>query len=79
MTCEVNILNALKKRKRITRKTAIENGWCENLTATISSLRKRGYKILTLRAKTPEGLIYTRYALAGEGKRRSTSRLSKAS
>jgi len=63
MTNEDKILSALKRRMRVTRKTAIEHGWCENLTATIARLRKRGYKILTLKAMTPEGVPYTRYRL----------------
>jgi hypothetical protein len=45
--CEVKVLRALRKRMRVTRKTAIENGWSENLTATISDLRKKGYVIGT--------------------------------
>ena len=64
--CEVKVLRALRKRMRVTRKTAIENGWSENLTATISNLRKKGYVIGTVTAKTPEGITYTRYRLLFE-------------
>ena len=46
------LLSALRKRMRVTRKTAIENGWAENLTAPI--------------AKTPEGKPYSRYRLLSE-------------
>lgn len=63
MTCEDRILSALEKRRRVTRKTAITNGWCENLTATISRLRESGYEIEPVRAKTPEGDSFTRYRL----------------
>ena len=45
MSAESKVLRALKKRNRVTRKTAIENGWAENLTATISRLRKMGHDI----------------------------------
>tara|TARA_Y100000401_G_scaffold5878_1_gene4033 strand:- start:2899 stop:3066 length:168 start_codon:yes stop_codon:yes gene_type:complete len=48
---------------RVTRKTAIQRGWCENLTATISDLRSKGYPIDTVTAKLPEGGSYTRYRL----------------
>jgi hypothetical protein len=44
-TNEDRLLTALRKRMRVTRKTAIENGWCENLTATISDLRRKGFDI----------------------------------
>lgn len=64
--CEVKVLRALRKRMRVTRKTAIENSWAENLTATISDLRKKGYVIGTVTAKTPEGTTYTRYRLVFE-------------
>ena len=64
--CEVKVLRALRKRMRVTRKTAIENSWAENLTATISDLRKKGYVIGTVTAKTPEGTTYTRYRLMFE-------------
>ena len=64
--CEVKVLRALRKRMRVTRKTAIENNWAENLTATISDLRKKGYVIVTVKAKTPEGTTYTRYRLVFE-------------
>jgi hypothetical protein len=36
MTNEARVLSALRRGMRVTRKTAIERGWCENLTATIS-------------------------------------------
>ena len=60
------LLSALRKRMRVTRKTAIENGWAENLTAAISKLRKKGYTIEAVSAKTPEGKPYTRYRLLSE-------------
>ena len=60
---ESRVLKALKRGMRVTRKTAIERGWCENLTATISRLRKRGYEIIAIRAKSPDGSKYTRYKL----------------
>ena len=63
MSCEKNILNALKKRMRVTRKTAIERGWCENLTATISRLRRMGYNIVAVKAVDAYGESYTRYRL----------------
>lgn len=63
MSNELRVLSALKSKRRVTRKTAIENGWCENLTATISRLRQMGYKILTVKVIEPEG-VYTRYRLA---------------
>ena len=61
--CETKVLAALKKGMRVTRKTAIQGGWCENLTATISDLRSKGYSIDTVTAKLPEGGSYTRYRL----------------
>ena len=61
--CETKVLAALKKGMRVTRKTAIQRGWCENLTATISDLRSKGYPIDTVTAKLPEGGSYTRYRL----------------
>ena len=45
---EKRVLSALKRKMRVTRKTAIEHGWCENLTATISRLRKLGFVIEAL-------------------------------
>ena len=60
---ENKVLSALKRGMRVTRKTSIERGWCENLTATISRLRKRGYEIIAVRAKSPDGSMYTRYKL----------------
>lgn len=62
MSNELRVLSALKSNRRVTRKTAIENGWCENLTATISRLRQMGYKILAVKVTGPEGL-FTRYRL----------------
>ena len=59
MTTDQKILRALQKRMRVTRKTAIQRGWAENLTASIASLRKRGYEIETV----TEGESYTRYRL----------------
>ena len=63
MSNELRVLKALLRRRRVTRKTAIEMGLCENLTATISRLRKMGIAIMAVRAKTPEGETYTRYKL----------------
>ena len=63
MTAESKVLRALRKRNRVTRKTAIENGWAENLTATISRLRKMGHDIVPVMARTSEGETYTRYRL----------------
>ena len=57
------VLRALKKGMRVTRKTAIERGWCENLTASISRLRQAGYVIEAVKAMTPDGDRYTRYRL----------------
>jgi hypothetical protein len=61
--CESKVLAALRKGMRVTRKTAIERGWCENLTATISKLRQKGFLIETIKAQLPEGGSYTRYRL----------------
>ena len=61
--CQKKTLSALKKRMRVTRKTAIQHGWCENLTATISDLRDRGHSIETIKAKSDDGSHYTRYRL----------------
>jgi hypothetical protein len=61
--CQKKTLSALKKRMRVTRKTAIQHGWCENLTATISDLRDRGHNIETIKAKADDGSQYTRYRL----------------
>ncbi len=66
MTNEGKLLGALRKRMRVTRKTAIQRGWSENLTADISRLRNRGFDIDTVTAKTPEGDSYTRYRLMAE-------------
>ena len=66
---EQYILAALKRNRRVTRKTAIENGWAENLTATISRLRKLGFIIEAIRAMTPEGEAYTRYNLVSSPKK----------
>jgi len=65
MTNESLVLSALRRGMRVTRKTAIERGWCENLTATISRLRKRGYQIIAIKANSPDG-PYTRYKLLAE-------------
>jgi hypothetical protein len=66
MTNEGKLLGALRKRMRVTRKTAIQRGWSENLTADISRLRNRGFNIDTVTNKTPEGESYTRYRLMAE-------------
>jgi nitrogen-specific signal transduction histidine kinase len=63
MTNEIRVLMALLRRNRVTRKTAIEKGLCENLTATISRLRQWGVEILTVNAKSDTGERYTRYKL----------------
>ena len=65
-TSEDNVLSALRKRNRVTRKTAIERNLSENITATIARLRQRGYDIDTVTAHTPEGSTYTRYRLVNE-------------
>jgi hypothetical protein len=59
------LLTALRRGMRVTRKTSLDRGWCENLTATISRLRKKGYTIVALRAMSPTG-AYTRYKLLSE-------------
>ena len=59
------LLTALRRRMRVTRKTSLDRGWCENLTATISRLRKKGFTIVALRAMSPTG-AYTRYKLLSE-------------
>ena len=66
MSNEQKVLRALRTRMRVTRKTAIARGLAENLTATIARLRKLGYLIKTITAKTPEGESYTRYKLLSE-------------
>tara|TARA_A100000172_G_scaffold49879_1_gene31299 strand:+ start:998 stop:1195 length:198 start_codon:yes stop_codon:yes gene_type:complete len=63
MSAESKVLRALRKRNRVTRKTAIERGWAENLTATISRLRKMGHDIIPIKTTSPEGETYTRYRL----------------
>jgi biotin operon repressor len=65
-TSEDKVLSALRKRYRVTRKTAIERNLSENITATIARLRQRGYDIDTVTARTPEGSTYTRYRLVDE-------------
>lgn len=67
-TAKSKVLRALKKRNRVTRKTAIENGWCENITATVSRLRDDGYDIQAIKVTpTEEGVKpYTRYKLIKE-------------
>ena len=50
MTNEGKLLSALRKKMRVTRKTAIQRGWSENLTADISRLRSRGFEIDTVTA-----------------------------
>ena len=64
-TAQSRVLRALKKGNRVTRKTSIERGWAENLTAAISALRKNGYEILSVRVPMPDGGVYTRYKLVG--------------
>lgn len=64
MSNEIRVLKALLRRRRVTRKTAIEMGLCENLTATISRLRKMGISIIAISNKTDTGEMYTRYKLA---------------
>lgn len=66
LTSEHKVLAAMRKRYRVTRKTAIERNLSENLTATIADLRKKGYGIDTVTAHTPEGSTYTRYRLVSE-------------
>ena len=62
---EAILLTALRRGMRVTRKTSLDRGWCENLTATISRLRKKGYTIVAVRAMSPAG-AYTRYKLLSE-------------
>ena len=62
MSNELRVLSALKASRRVTRKTAIKNGWCENLTATISRLRKMGYNIQAVKV-TGARSGFTRYRL----------------
>ena len=64
-TNESLVLSALRRGMRVTRKTSLERGWCENLTATISRLRKKGYTIVAVRAMSPAG-AYQRYKLLPE-------------
>ena len=64
-TTQSRVLRALKSGYRVTRKTSIERGWAENLTAAISALRKKGYEILSVRVPMPDGGAYTRYKLVG--------------
>jgi len=73
MSNELRVIKALLRRRRVTRKTAIEMGLCENLTATISRLRKMGISIMAVRAKTPEGETYTRYKLDNTSFKLATS------
>jgi|TARA_R110000796_G_scaffold20647_3_gene61307 hypothetical protein len=63
-TAKSRVLRALLKRNRVTRKTAIEKGWCENLTATISRLRDDGHVVERVLVKGPPS--YTRYRLVQE-------------
>jgi hypothetical protein len=58
MTSEARVLSALRRGMRVTRKTAIERGWCENLTATISRLRKKGYVITAIKADVSRRVLY---------------------
>jgi hypothetical protein len=64
-TNESLVLSALRRGMRVTRKTSLERNWCENLTATISRLRKKGYTIVAVRAMSPAG-AYTRYKLLAD-------------
>ena len=60
---EQRVLTALRQRRLVTRKTALRKGWCEDLTRTISRLRKDGYNITSLSCVTDEGERYTKYVL----------------
>ena len=62
-TAQSRVLRALKKRNRVTRKTSIERGWAENLTATISDLREKGHDIIPVHVPILDGPDYTRYKL----------------
>ncbi len=62
-TTQSRVLRALKKGNRVTRKTSIERGWAENLTATISDLRDKGHDIIPIHVPTLDGPDYTRYKL----------------
>ena len=66
LTSQDRLLSALRKGMRVTRRTAIEHGWCENLTATISSLRDKGYQIEPFIGIDDNGNAYTRYKLVGD-------------
>ena len=62
-TTQSRVLRALKKGNRVTRKTSIERGWAENLTATISDLRDKGHDIIPVHVPELDGPDYTRYKL----------------
>jgi hypothetical protein len=62
-TTQSRVLRALKKGNRVTRKTSIERGWAENLTATISDLRDKGHDIIPVHVPVLDGPDYTRYKL----------------
>tara|TARA_R110000824_G_scaffold256116_1_gene445061 strand:+ start:1473 stop:1676 length:204 start_codon:yes stop_codon:yes gene_type:complete len=62
-TAQSRVLRALKKRNRVTRKTSIERGWAENLTATVSDLREKGHDIIPVHVPMLDGPDYTRYKL----------------
>jgi|TARA_R110000744_G_scaffold1959_3_gene7630 hypothetical protein len=62
-TTQSRVLRALKKGNRVTRKTSIEHGWAENLTATISDLREKGHDIIPVHVSMLDGPDYTRYKL----------------
>jgi hypothetical protein len=63
LTSEQRLMSALRKGMRVTRRTAIDNGWCENLTATISNLRQKGHTIEPFVGVDDNGKNYTRYKL----------------
>lgn len=75
-TNESLVLSALRRGMRVTRKTSLERGWCENLTATISRLRKKGYTIVAVRAMSPAG-AYTRYKLLSEPSSKAAQQLNR--
>lgn len=75
-TNESLVLTALRRGMRVTRKTSLERNWCENLTATISRLRKKGYTIVAVRAMSPAG-AYTRYKLLAEPTAKAAQQLNR--
>jgi hypothetical protein len=63
MTNTQKVLSELKHGGRVSRYTAIQKNLAENLTATISQLRKKGYHIVPRPAFDEKHGHYTRYKL----------------